>query len=40
MEGSKTRARVICNPSSGGGKCEPDTVREALGGLEIEWIDT
>jgi diacylglycerol kinase (ATP) len=31
---------VICNPSSGGGKCEPDTVREALGGLEIEWIDT
>ena len=40
MEGSKTRARVICNPSSGGGKCEPDNVREALGGLEIEWIDT
>jgi diacylglycerol kinase (ATP) len=40
MEGSKTRARVICNPSSGGGSCEPDTVREALGGLEIEWIDT
>lgn len=40
MEGSKMRARVICNPSSGGGKCEPDTVREALGGLEIEWIDT
>ena len=36
----ETRARVICNPSSGGGKCEPDTVREALGGLEIEWIDT
>jgi diacylglycerol kinase (ATP) len=31
---------VICNPSSGGGSCEPDTVREALGGLEIEWIDT
>lgn len=40
MEGSKTRARVICNPSSGGGSCQPDTVREALGGLEIEWIDT
>jgi diacylglycerol kinase (ATP) len=36
----ETRARVICNPSSGGGSCEPDTVREALGGLEIEWIDT
>jgi hypothetical protein len=30
MEGSKTRARVICNPSSGGGTCEPDDVRETL----------
>jgi diacylglycerol kinase (ATP) len=40
MEGSKTRARVICNPSSGGGTCEPDAVREALGNFEIEWIDT
>jgi diacylglycerol kinase (ATP) len=39
MEGSKTRARVICNPASGGG-CEPDAVREALGDLDIEWIDT
>ena|SRR5215212_3220655 len=39
MEGSKTRARVICNPASGGG-CEPDAVREALSGLDIEWIDT
>jgi diacylglycerol kinase (ATP) len=40
MEGSKTRARVICNPSSGGGTCEPDAVREALGGFDIEWVDT
>jgi diacylglycerol kinase (ATP) len=40
VEGSKTRARVICNPSSGGGSCEPDAVREAFSGLEIEWIDT
>jgi len=40
MEGSKTRARVICNPASGGG-CDPGAVREALGdGLDIEWIDT
>jgi len=39
MEGSKTRARVICNPASGGG-CEPGAVREALGDLDIEWIDT
>jgi diacylglycerol kinase (ATP) len=40
MEGSKTRARVICNPSSGGGSCEPDAVREALADFDIEWIDT
>src|SRR5215203_6892274 len=39
MESSKTRARVICNPASGGG-CDPGTVREALGDLDIEWIDT
>src|SRR5215210_1457117 len=39
MEGSKTRARVICNPASGGG-CEPGAVREALGDLDIEWIYT
>jgi diacylglycerol kinase (ATP) len=39
MEGSKTRARVICNPASGGG-CEPGAVREALGDLDIEWVDT
>jgi diacylglycerol kinase (ATP) len=39
MEGSKTRARLICNPASGGG-CEPGAVREALGDLDIEWIDT
>jgi diacylglycerol kinase (ATP) len=40
MEGSKTRARVICNPSSGGGSCKPETVREVLTDLDIEWIDT
>jgi diacylglycerol kinase (ATP) len=40
MEGSKTRTRVICNPSSGGGICEPDDVREALADFDIEWIDT
>jgi diacylglycerol kinase (ATP) len=39
MESSKTRARVICNPASGGG-CDPGAVREALGYLDIEWIDT
>jgi diacylglycerol kinase (ATP) len=39
MESSKTRARVICNPASGGG-CDPGTVREALGDLDIDWINT
>src|SRR5919109_960003 len=39
MEGSKTRARVICNPASGGG-CEPDAAREELEDLGAEWIST
>ncbi|MCA1688271.1 MAG: diacylglycerol kinase family lipid kinase [Actinobacteria bacterium] len=39
MEGSKTRARVICNPTSGGG-CEPDVIREELEDFGAEWIDT
>jgi diacylglycerol kinase (ATP) len=37
MEGSK--ARVICNPTSGGG-CEPDAIREELEEFGAEWIDT
>ncbi|HET7477932.1 MAG TPA: diacylglycerol kinase family protein [Rubrobacteraceae bacterium] len=36
----KTRARVICNPTSGGGAYDPDGIREALEGLDIEWIET
>jgi diacylglycerol kinase (ATP) len=39
MEGSKTRARVICNPTSGGGR-EPDAIREELEDFGAEWIDT
>jgi diacylglycerol kinase (ATP) len=39
MEGSKTRARVICNPASGGG-CEPEVIRQELEDFEAEWIDT
>ena len=39
MEGSKTRARVICNPTSGGG-CEPNAVREELEDFGAEWIET
>jgi diacylglycerol kinase (ATP) len=41
MDGSKTSARVICNPSSGGGSCESEAVREVLTELnDIEWIET
>jgi diacylglycerol kinase (ATP) len=40
MEGSKTRARVICNPYSGGGASDPDELREELGGFELDWVRT
>jgi len=40
MEGSKTKARVICNPSSGGGAYDPDEMREELGGFELDWVRT
>lgn len=40
MEKAKTRARVICNPASGGGDYEPGEVRAALGDLEVEWVQT
>ena len=36
----KSRARVICNPSSGGGAYDPDEIRAGLEGLEVEWIET
>jgi diacylglycerol kinase (ATP) len=39
LEGSKTRARVICNPASGGG-CDADVIREQLADFGAEWIDT
>lgn len=40
MEVSKTGVRVICNPSSGGGTCEADRLRETLGSLEPDWVET
>jgi diacylglycerol kinase (ATP) len=40
MEASKTRARVICNPTSGGGMWEPDQLREELDGFELDWVET
>lgn len=36
----KTRARVICNPTSGGGAYDPDEIRNELEGLDVEWIQT
>ena len=39
MEGSKTKARVICNPSSGGAY-DPDELREELGSFELDWVRT
>jgi diacylglycerol kinase (ATP) len=36
----KSKARVICNPTSGGGGYDPDEIRAELEGLEVEWIET
>ena len=33
-------ARVICNPSSGGGAYDPDEIRTELDGMEIDWVQT
>ena len=36
----KSKARVICNPTSGGGAYDPDEIRDELEGMEVEWIET
>jgi len=36
----KSKARVICNPSSGGGYYDPDEIREELESLDVEWVQT
>ena len=36
----ESKARVICNPTSGGGAYDPDEIREELDGMEIDWIET
>jgi diacylglycerol kinase (ATP) len=36
----KPRARVICNPTSGGGAYDPDEIREELDGMELDWVQT
>ncbi len=40
MEASKTKARVIINPSSGGGTYDPDRLREELSGFQLDWVET
>src|SRR5919205_1905255 len=40
MEASRTKARVIINPSSGGGAYDPDRLREELSGFELDWVET
>lgn len=40
MEVSRSKARVICNPHSGGGNYDPDELRERLEGYEFEWVGT
>lgn len=40
METSRTRARVICNPTSGGGRYEPNLLREDLSSFDVDWIET
>ena len=36
----RPRARVICNPSSGGGAYDPDELRSELDGYELDWVQT
>jgi YegS/Rv2252/BmrU family lipid kinase len=33
-------ARVICNPTSGGGNYDPDEIRNELDGMDIDWVQT
>jgi diacylglycerol kinase (ATP) len=37
---SQSKARVICNPSSGGGVYDPDEVRAELQDFELDWVET
>ena len=36
----KSKARVICNPTSGGGAYDPEEIRDELDGMEVEWLET
>jgi diacylglycerol kinase (ATP) len=36
----RPRARVICNPSSGSGAYDPEELRAAFDGYELDWVQT
>ena len=36
----RPKARVICNPTSGGGAYDPDEIRDELNGMEVDWVQT
>jgi diacylglycerol kinase (ATP) len=36
----RPKARVICNPTSGGGAYDPDEIRNELSGMEVDWVQT
>ncbi len=40
MEAFRTRARVIINPSSGGGAYDPDELRSEFDGYDLDWVET
>ena len=40
MEASKAKARVIINPSSGGGAYDPDDLRSEFDGYDLDWVET
>ena len=40
MEASKAKARVIINPSSGGGAYDPDNLRSEFDGYDLDWVET
>ena len=40
METSRAKARVIINPSSGGGAYDPDVLRSEFDGYNLDWVET
>ena len=40
METSRAKARVIINPSSGGGAYDPDVLRSEFDGYDLDWVET